>query len=59
MKRPRKRLGFAGGFYDPETGLVRFGACGYESDRAELVADDTVGRALADRVVGPVGVVAA
>jgi len=33
-------FGFAGGIYDPDTGLVRFGARGYDAETGRWTAKD-------------------
>lgn len=36
-------FGFAGGLYDPATGLVRFGARDYDAETGRWTAKDTIG----------------
>ena len=36
-------FGFAGGLYDPDTGLVRFGARGYDAESGRWAAKDPIG----------------
>ncbi|MDS4031603.1 MAG: hypothetical protein RKO66_16235 [Candidatus Contendobacter sp.] len=53
-------FGFAGGLYDKDTGLVRFGARDYgaadginhQTGTAEMILDQAVGLAVFDQVIG-------